>query len=153
MFVGIVPACLGPVNSVLYSFPAMPTKIEQQINTALKRRRVSSSADLEGFVIDAHYFLTELGRFANVKVKKTGDPRAAVVLSCSAVESSRSIGEIAETLERIWTEELAYFGGPEQHQTRVEQGQIELRFMSEAEPEDFFVTGRIVVDLSALTSS
>lgn len=131
----------------------MPFDIEQEISSLLKRRRVSSSTDLEGFVIDALHFLEESGPFANVKVKKTGDPRAAVVITCSVADLSLSASDLVAALERIWTEELAYVGGLEQHQTRVEADQIELRFMSEADPEDLFVTGKIVVDISAVVGT
>ena len=85
----------------------MQPEIEHEISRALKRRRLSSSAELEGFVIDAHHFLSESGVFANVKVKKTGDSRAAVVITCSVADSLLSVSDVVAALERIWTEELA----------------------------------------------
>lgn len=123
------------------------------IDDALVHRSVSSSADLEGFVVDARIALTELGRFFNVKVETTEDPRKAVFISCSLGDRSRSVDTIVDLLEQIWTQHLAYFGGQSPHRIRVGQGQIELRFMSEAEPEDLFVTGSILVDTSALTET
>jgi hypothetical protein len=122
--------------------------INREISAVLKRRSVSSSANLAGFVIDARHFLEEAGPFASVEVRKTGDPHCAILITCSVADPSLPLTEIAAALERIWLKELAYFGGSERHKTEMKQDRIEMTFMSEADPENLFVTGRIVVSAS-----
>ena len=111
---------------------------------ALRVGQYARSGNLSGFGMTADYALEATGLFRNVRYKKTGDRRRAIVITCSANRSGLSASEVRRSLE-VWHQDLDYGGRPSGYEFRSEPGKILLEFVTSSEDNELVVGGAIEV--------
>jgi hypothetical protein len=118
----------------------MAGSIDQQIKRALSVGPVSTGDDLVGFQTDVLAFLEMCELFDSVEVKITDDPRWILEASCVVMDDAASDDTVANTLERIWLDDLRY-GAEEAHALESDREAVSLRFVTRS--GILCVTGRI----------
>lgn len=108
-------------------------------------RCTASSNSLSDFAIDVDYHLEDTELLRVVKVKKTGEPRCALIFECIALQGGPDGEAIANAIERVWREApLGYDGAEDFIQTEVGPDRVTATFLAQAD-EIGTITGRIDV--------
>jgi hypothetical protein len=107
----------------------------------------SGGDDLLGFEIDLEMALiNDRDLFVDPSVRRTGDPRCALIGMCKPADPATPVDNIVKRLKEMWLENLTYQHW-ETHHVEMLPGQISLRFVTTTGDAsiDLCVTGKIVV--------
>src|SRR5690349_1333223 len=96
------------------------------IKDKLSKHRVSSGDNLLGFEIDADHFLSESALLDSVIIKRSGDPRCALTVSCKSVHAAEAV---EAELESIWLNTLRYEHW-EAHEVTRHQDSVSFAFIT-----------------------
>jgi hypothetical protein len=125
----------------------MAKDIEDKITGCLNRTPISDGDNLLGFEIDLEMSLiNDRDLFAGSSVRRTDDPRCALIGMCKVTDPSIPTGVVIKRLKEMWLTHLAYRHW-EAHHIDVLPEQVSLRFVATTgdTSRDLCVTGKIIV--------
>ena len=103
----------------------------------------ASSRHLSAFAIDLDYHLEQTDLFSRIKIKKTGSPQRALIVSCSLRDETKTQKEVAQILEKVWHEApIPYAMGENSHKITFTNGEVQFVFVIEDEVR---ITGLVEV--------
>lgn len=116
--------------------------IESMIAGILNSTELSSPENLDGFFVDADYFLGAMKICDTCSVSATGDPNNCIVATVVLNESPKSIQEIIWAVQEVWPK-LSYYDLDATSLVVYEEG-IFFRFVTAVPAKKLCVTGMLV---------
>jgi hypothetical protein len=121
--------------------------IEQTIDIALAEMAISSSENLDGFVIDADSLLGGMDIAGSCKVVTTNDKRNSVKAVVTLNAKAHSVQKVCDEAQNAWLK-LAYNDFQAASLVAYEEGVV-LRFVTTAKESQLCVTGSVLLSSDA----
>jgi hypothetical protein len=122
----------------------MTDTFETKLRAALGNSR-SSSRNLSAFALDIEHYLEQIGLFARIQIKKTGEPERSLRITCRVSDPTIPPGMVMEKLTQVWSEPpLGYGGENDAYEFQHSTEDIRMRFVTVADHEAL-VTGEVLV--------
>ena len=125
----------------------MTRDVEDEITDCLSRTPASDGDNLLGFQLDIEMSLVnDRDLFVEPRVRRTGDPRCALVATCELADPATAAEVVIRRLKEMWLGHLTYEHF-EAHSIETLPGRVSLRFVTTSGETsgDLCVTGEIIV--------
>ncbi len=105
----------------------------------------SSSRNLSAFALDIEHFMEKTGLFSRIQLKKTGEPKRALLMTCQLSDPTTLPDLVIEKLAQVWNETPLGCGGEyDAYEFQHSAEDIPMRFVIVAVHEAL-VTGEVFV--------
>ncbi len=122
----------------------MSSEFEAKLRAALGNS-LPSSSNLSAFALDVEYYLEQTGMFSQIRLKKTGEPERALLVTCTISDPAASQSSMVEILKQIWVQApLGYGGEYDVYDIQQSPDTVQMDFVTVAS-YGVSVTGSIIV--------